>query len=81
MFDLSILDVPLDAPLLGNTSDSPALTCVCCNCDRIRIRFGEWSDYHTPLAGERRFEGYNRKMGAERLPDTFKWPGTYDAGL
>lgn len=56
MFDLTNLEVPLDAPRLGSAG-SPALVCVCCNCDRIRIRSGEWSDHHSLVAGERRTHG------------------------
>jgi hypothetical protein len=33
------------------------LVCVCCNCDRVRTRSGEWRDDITPHAGERRTHG------------------------
>jgi hypothetical protein len=57
MYDISLLDVPLDAPAVGTTPTSPKLICVCCNCDRVRSRYGVWYEDHTPLAGERRTHG------------------------
>lgn len=57
MYDISLLDVPLDAPTLGVPSAQPELICSCCNCDRIRSRSGKWSEDHTPMAGERRTHG------------------------
>jgi hypothetical protein len=58
MFNVSLLDVPLDAPAIGqSTLRSPNLICVCCNCDRVRSRSGKWAGDHTPVAGERRTHG------------------------
>lgn len=57
MYDISLLDVPLDAPAIGNSPRSLDMVCVCCNCDRIRSHSGEWCNDHTPMAGERRTHG------------------------
>jgi hypothetical protein len=57
MFDISSLDVPLDAPVLGQPTGLPSLICVCCNCDRVRNRSGMWVGDHTPVAGERHTHG------------------------
>jgi hypothetical protein len=75
MFDISLLDVPLGAPALGNPSGSPSpspspdLICVCCNCDRIRSRSGKWCDPHTPQAGERRTHGLCPECFAVLYPE------------
>ena len=57
MYGITLLDVPLDAPPLDNPTTSSRLICVCCNCDRVRMRSGEWVDEHTPVSGERRTHG------------------------
>jgi hypothetical protein len=57
MYDISLLDVPLDAPPLGHPSTSSNFVCVCCNCDRVRLRTGVWVEDYTPVNGERRTHG------------------------
>jgi hypothetical protein len=56
MFDISLLDVPLDAPAQNNPK-KPEWVCVCCNCDRVRTRSGMWIEGHTPAVGERHTHG------------------------
>jgi hypothetical protein len=57
MFGISAPDLPHDAPELNASPESSELVCVCCNCDRVRNRSGEWRDDHTPAAGERHTHG------------------------
>jgi hypothetical protein len=57
MFGTSTPDLPFDAPELQPSPEATNLICVCCNCDRVRSRLGEWRDDHTPVAGERHTHG------------------------
>jgi hypothetical protein len=69
MFDISSLGVPLDAPTLGNGAHTTELICVCCNCDRVRGRSGQWHADSTPLAGERRSHGICPECFVELYPE------------
>jgi hypothetical protein len=69
MYDITLLDVPLDAPTLGNPSNSSSFICVCCNCDRVRMRSGKWVDDHTPSSGERRTHGLCPDCFASLYPE------------
>jgi hypothetical protein len=59
----------LDAPPLGNSLNSSAFICVCCNCDRVRLRSGRWVDDHTPASGERRTHGLCSDCFAKLYPE------------
>src|SRR5262245_2300365 len=48
MFGTSAPDLPFDTPELNSSSESSDFVCICCNCDRVRNRSGEWRDDHTP---------------------------------
>jgi hypothetical protein len=64
-----LLEAPVDAST-GRTQPAPTeLICVCCNCDRIRLRSGLWREDHTPLAGERRSHGICPECFAELYPE------------
>ena len=58
MFGTSTPDLGIDALEQSPAPLNPVnLVCVCCNCDRVRTRSGEWRDDITPHAGERRTHG------------------------
>jgi hypothetical protein len=69
MSDVSLLEVPLDATAVGNPSSSSNFVCVCCNCDRIRLRTGKWVDDQTPSSGERRTHGLCPDCFAKLYPE------------
>jgi hypothetical protein len=69
MYDMTLLDVPQDAQNPDNSSTSSSIICVCCNCDRVRMRSGNWVDDHTPSRSERRTHGLCHDCFANLYPE------------
>ena len=69
MYGTPVPDVPLDAFELTPAPRLPELVCICCNCDRVRSRSGEWRDDYTPVAGERHTHGICPDCFVKLYPD------------